>query len=127
MVATFTLDSCITGYHMYKENPCVGNCEDRNPQDPHAVGLKLRDATVGHVPHTISCIFMLFLRRGGTIIATVIGPRQCSRDLPQGGLELPCRCKFTGERTLAEKTRQLLLNDNDGVSEIEGNYFNLSM
>ena len=101
-------------------------CEDQIPQDPYAVGLKLRDVTVGHVPRTTLCICTLFLRRGGTIITTVIGPRQYSSDLPPGALELPCGYKFTGERALAEKVCQLFLNDNDGVSEIEGNYFNLS-
>ena len=37
------------------------------------------------------------LRRGGTINATVTSPRQYSRDLPQGGLELPCTYRFTGK------------------------------
>ena len=74
MAATFTLVSCIRGYHVYKDiwDPGLGESvrcerEDRNPQDPYAVGLKKddsHDTTVGHVPRTISCICMLFLRRG---------------------------------------------------------------
>ena len=71
MVATFTLDSCIRGYHVYKDiwDPVTGeslHCErkDRNPQDPYEVRLKLCDATVGHVQRIILCICMLFLRQG---------------------------------------------------------------
>ena len=93
MVVTFTLVSCVRGYHIYNNVwiPVVGetvNCEreDRNPQDPYAVGLKKDGTTVGHVPRTISCICTLFLRRGGVIEATVTGPRQYSQDL----LLLPC-------------------------------------
>ena len=126
MAVTFTLVSCVRGYHIYKNVwiPVVGetvNCEreDRNPQDPYAVGLKKDGTTVGHVPRTISCICTLLLRRGGVIEATVTGP-QYSQDLPQGGLELPCTYRFTGEETLAKKARQLLLDEHDGVSELEG-------
>ena len=74
------------------------NGEARNPQDPYAVGLRKDDTTVGHVPRAISCVCTLFLRRGGFIKATVTGPRRYSQDLPQGGLELPCTYRFTGER-----------------------------
>ena len=56
---------------MYKDvwDPGLGESvccerEDRNPQDPYAVGLKKDDTTVGHVPRTISCICTLFLRCG---------------------------------------------------------------
>ena len=93
MAVTFTLVSCVRGYHIYKNVwiPVVGetvNCEreDRNPQDPYAVGLKKDGTTVGHVPRTISCICTLLLRRGSVIEATVTGPRQYSQDLPL----LPC-------------------------------------
>ena len=30
--------------------------------------------------------------------------------------------RFTGEKTLTKKAHQLLLDDNDGVSEVEGTY-----
>ena len=64
MATTFTLDSCICGYHVYKGiwDPVSGEslhceCKDRNPQDPYAVGLKLHDATVGHVPRAFARCF----------------------------------------------------------------------
>ena len=37
------------------------------------------------------------LRRGGTIDCVVTGGRRHSSDLPQGGLEIPCRVKFTAK------------------------------
>ena len=78
MATSFTLTSCVCGYLVYKDiwNPTVGetlNCEReaRHPQDPYAISLRKDDTTVGHVPHIISCICMLFLRHGGFIEATV--------------------------------------------------------
>ena len=64
MTATFTLISCVQGYHVYKD-PVVGEtlnceCEDRNPQDPYTVSVKKVGTTVGHVPRVISCICTLF-------------------------------------------------------------------
>ena len=128
MATSFTFTSCVRGYHVYKDiwNPTVGEtlnceCEARNAQDPYAVCLRKDDNTVGHVPRVISCICMLFLRRGGFIEATVTGPRRYSQDLPQGGLELPCTYRFTGEEALTKKAHQLLRDEHDdGVSELEG-------
>ena len=67
MTVTFTLISCIQGYHVYKDiwDPVFGemlNCklEDRNPQAPYTVGVKKVGTTVGHVPCVISCICTLF-------------------------------------------------------------------
>ena len=80
MTTSFTLTSCVYGYHLYKDiwNPTVDetlNCEreSRNSQEPYTICLRKDDTTVGHVPHVVSCICMLFLRHGGFIEATVIG------------------------------------------------------
>ena len=50
MPATFSLISCVRGYHVYKDmwKPPVGetvNCEreGRNPEDPYAVALRKDD------------------------------------------------------------------------------------
>ena len=124
---TFTLTSCVRGYHVYKDiwNPPVGetvDCEreDRNPEDPYAVALRKDSVTVGHVPRTISCICTLFLRRGGIIVSTITGPRKHSDDLLQGGLKLPCTYRFIGSDNVTKKAHQLLLNEQDGVSELQG-------
>jgi len=64
--------------------------------------------TVGHVPHLILTVCSIFIRRGGTIVCVVTGPRQYSSDLPQGGLEIPCRCIFrTKDCALREKAKKV--------------------
>ena len=45
---------------------------------------------VGHVPRKISSVCSLFLRKNGTLVCKVTGSRRYSRDMPQGGLEIPC-------------------------------------
>ena len=56
-------------------------------------------ATVGHLPRKISMLYSLFICRGGNIVCKIIGTRwQYSRDLPQGGLEIPCTLIFNGKR-----------------------------
>ena len=39
-------------------------------------------------------VVLSFIRRGGSITCTVNGSRRYSADLPQGGLELPCKLMF---------------------------------
>ena len=38
----------------------------------------------------------VFIRQGGTIFCVVTGRRQYSRNIPQGGMEIPCKCHFVG-------------------------------
>ena len=51
---------------------------------------------------------LLFLRREGTIICEVTGTRRYSVDLPQGGLEIPCKLFFTAEALEVDKLHMLL-------------------
>ena len=44
----------------------------------------------------------------GYITCEVTGPRQYSNDLPQGGLEVPCRLTFTGTGDDTSKVEKLL-------------------
>ena len=95
---------CIRGYHVYGTvwNSTIGEflyCErDRdNARDRYCVAVKKSDIVVGHLPRKISRMCSLFLGRGGNIHCVVTGVRRYSRDLPQGGLEIPCRIIFTGE------------------------------
>ena len=67
------------------------NCKDR-----YAVAVIKDDAVIGHLPRTISKLCSIFLRRGCTIQCRVIGSRQYSAGLPQGGLEIPCLLTFKG-------------------------------
>ena len=124
-MASFHLTICIRGYHVYKDTltPVIGeevNCEREpgNREDPYTVAIKRGDRVVGHVPHNISCVSTLFIRRGCTIVSSVSGPRRYSDDLPQGGLELPCVYKFTSPSDLAGKARKILEDEGNTVDEL---------
>ena len=101
----FEVQSCVRGYHVYQNvwTSYVGevlSCakEPANPEDPYAVATKTTSGTVvGHVPRSLSCIFVTFLCHGGSISCTITGSRRYSSDLPQGGLELPCTYAFVSD------------------------------
>ena len=91
------------GYHAYQgiwdadlgeQLPCQR--EPMNTKDPFAVAVVKSQVTVGHIPRKISSICSMFLRHGGTINCRVTASRRYSRDLPQGGLEIPCVLTFRG-------------------------------
>ena len=64
---------------------------------------------VGHLPKKTSSICSLFIRKGGTIDCEVMDPnRKYSRDLPQGGLEVPCVLTLRGTKDLVDKAVKLL-------------------
>ena len=106
MAETLVLKSCIWGFHVYNlvwtsslDHPEVLICrrEPGNVSDPYAVVVCNSGGTaVGHIPRKISAMCSLFLLRGGTMICEVSGPPRYSADLPQGGLEHPCRITFVG-------------------------------
>ena len=53
--------------------------------------------------------FLLFAHSlGGTICCLVTGRRRFSSDLPQGGLEIPCKLKFQGESREIAKLKKLI-------------------
>ena len=68
--------------------------ETSNLHDPFAVKVLKTDEIVGHLPKRISSVCSIFLRKGGSITCTVNGERRYSRDLTQGGLEIPCLLLF---------------------------------
>jgi hypothetical protein len=122
----FEFESCIRGHHVYQSiwSGSVGevlSCrqELRNAEDPFAIGVYKEDTLVGHVPRKFSCVFSLFLRRGGVIRSRVTGFRQYSRNLPQGGLELPCLYLFEGEASVIEKVRSRVLSLTSPVTHLE--------
>ena len=51
--------------------------------------MKDKDVTVEHVPKFLSKITYFYLKHGGDILVKIIGKKQFSKDLPQGGMELP--------------------------------------
>ena len=49
----------------------------------------------------------MFLGKSGSSISCVVtGPRRYSRDLPQGGLEIPCTLEFKGDKVSIDKVRK---------------------
>lgn len=102
MSESVTIESSVCGYHYYQDiwNPAIGEqfeCAQDvgNPHDRYAVAILKERVVVGHVPRKISTLCYLFLRKGGSIISTITGNRRYSRDLAQGGMELPCTLCFS--------------------------------
>ena len=85
---------------------CSGELD--NPHDDQAVSIIRRGATIGHVPRYVSRGFLLFLQLGGSITATVVSTRRYSRDLPQGGLEIPCQYTLEWPTNEVKKIRIFL-------------------
>ena len=90
--------SCVRGFHVYSVvwNPTIGevlSCrrEPTNVTDRYAVAVLDSGTIVGHLPRKYSKIFSLFIRRGGIITCKITGRRRYSRDLVQGGMEIPCK------------------------------------
>ena len=52
---------------------------------------------VGHVPHTILTPCSVFIRKGGVITCIILGHRQYSSDLEQGGLDVPCMLQLQAD------------------------------
>ena len=116
-MATFSFESCVCGFHVYKDiwSPEIGDMmacqlEFGNIHGPYAVSIVTSNGnTVGHVPRTISTACTFFIRRGGTIICQVTGQKRYSSDLVQGGLEIPCIYTFSGsDMTRLKKIKKLL-------------------
>ena len=63
---------------------------------------------VGHVPRVISATCSAFIRRGVVASCEVTGGRQYSVDLPQGGMEVPCKVTFTAPVKEIDKLLRLL-------------------
>ena len=113
-MAVFEKESVIRGHHNYQRiwTPELGEylvCEREptNVNDRYAVAVVKDDVIVGHLPRAQSKIYSLFLLRNGTIDCVVIGSRRYSADLPQGGLEVPCKLIFNGKHEEIKKLKRL--------------------
>ena len=113
--SSLILTSCVRGYHIYQSiwrpTPAeIYACarESTNVKDRYAVAVKTAGgSTVGHMPLKLSHLSSIFIRCGGRIMCTVTGTRQFSRDLPQGGLEIPCTYDFVGKKKYIDKLSRL--------------------
>ena len=79
-----------------------------NIQDSYAIAVVKEGVIVGHVPRATSAVCYLFLRRNGTLRCQVTSTRHYSVDLPQDGLEIPCRLIFSSSARLIAKVQKLL-------------------
>ena len=107
-------ECCVRGYHVYRRiwEAADGEMLDcgrdlHNDHDRYAVSVLKDGATVGHLPRKISKLCSLFLRRGGSIQCVVTGRRRYSADLPQGGLEVPCKLLFKASTKEIQKLKRL--------------------
>ena len=114
--STFKLLSTVRGYHIYRRmwTPVVGKSlmavrESGNVHDRNAIALFRGDMKIGHIPMKISRLCNSFITRGGTIEAVVTGSIQFATDLPQGGLDIPCKY-FLQETRIWRERGGILLN-----------------
>jgi len=85
--------------------------------DPFAVAVRKADNVVGHIPRLFSAACYVFLGRPGSrILCTVTEHRKYSRDLPQGGMEIPCQYTFHGGKSMITKLKVLLSENNNQLS-----------
>ena len=110
-------------FHIYKDvwRPVIGEelrCqrEEGNSRDPYVVAITksrsgvVEEEVVGHVPHYVFINTLLFIRRSGEVYCIVTGIRRHSRDLPQGGMEIPCKYHFIGNGKDLKKIRSYISN-----------------
>lgn len=115
MAQEYEIESCVRGYHVYKDiwiaqvgELLVCERDQYNVQDRYAVSVKKDGNVIGHLPRKISRVCSVFLRRGGNIQCIIVAQRRYSSDLPQGGLEVPCSLLFRGEDKEIKKLKRLL-------------------
>ena len=124
----FIFDSCIRGYHLYKDlwNATLGETlacikEWGNRNNAFTVAVQSDSNIVGHVHRHISCICMLFIHTGGLLNCLITGSRRYFRDLPQERMEIPCQHIFSGNEDLIKKIRGCLEELQGKVSVIREN------
>ena len=110
-----TEETIVRGYHACKEiwDAAIWqvlSCqqESGNIHDPYTVAIVKRGVIVGHVPWGVSLVCYFFLGRNGTLTCQVTDTRHYSIDLPQGGLEIPCKLIFFCESRLMVKVQNFL-------------------
>jgi len=124
----FSINDVVRGYHVYKDiwNADIGSelpCypESTNSKDRYAVAIMDDTHGVGHMPRKISFICHLFLCHAGVIVCRVTGPRQHSRYLIQGGLNVLCQYQFYSEDEERLKVVKKLLESASYSTDIVSN------
>ena len=109
------IECCIHGCHVYQEiwdaavdEELICQPERSNAHGRYAVAVLKNDVVVGHLPSKFSRLYT-FIRRGGIILCHVAGTWRHSRDLPQGGLEIPCELILKGTPKELHKIKKEVL------------------
>ena len=125
VVSVYEFDSAVWGFHQYQSiwvsvlgEELLCKHERHNPHDSFAIAVTKNHMVVGHLPRKYSALFWSFLR-SGLITCIITGTRRYSRDLVQGGLEVPCLLKFKGETSKIEKVKGLLKENTTEIASIE--------
>ena len=99
----FSVEVMVCGYHVYKdvweaavEEELRCKREPGNRQDSFAMAVMRSAVTVDHILKKISSVRFMFLRQGSATKCQVKASKRYSKDLPQGGLEIPCTLTFEG-------------------------------
>ena len=117
---SFSVDICVRGVHYYKIQPDIGIVLDFLPEDDpmslihdhYAIAVKTAGGNgrkIGHVPKFMSRYLYYFMRHGGTVTGRVIGSREHSFDLEQGGVQIPVSYSFMGPPRVAESFKTNIL------------------
>ena len=76
---TVKSNSCVRGYHVYKDNWTAGigevlSCvrEHGNREDLYAVTVKKEGSIVGHMPQAISCVCTILYENMATLLVATI-------------------------------------------------------
>ena len=88
----FTVECCVRGHHVYQkewEAEIGSKLTAQYETWTGALALKQKEVIVGHILKFLSKITYFYLKHGGDLLVEINGKRQYSRDLPQGGMELP--------------------------------------
>jgi len=85
--------------------------EDENLFDSYAVAIKKGSDVIGHIPRKISAACFLFLEMSGSLTCEITDSHhQYSFDIPQGGMQIPCKLIFKSrDSLLMTKIRRLVL------------------
>jgi len=113
---TFSMHMCVRGFHMYQDewtpmlHETLSCCRElANVHNPFAIKVMKVGAIVGHLPKKISSTCSLLIMKGGVISCKMTDSnRKYSRDLAQGGLEIPCVITLQGTKELVDKVKKLL-------------------
>ena len=128
MAAEYETENCVRGYHEYQaigtsagETLLIAR-EPTNVNDRYAVAVLKSGTIIGHLPKE----FSLFLWRGGIISCVVTGKRRFSADLPQEGLEIPCKTTPHANQFEHTQTARNHVNVQPFVVALKLHYFILS-